>query len=223
MAKLMFNQKWVSINDYSLDYYELLYQYYATCGKSQPATYYSLDISKSVIDSQVLMGGSYEMTGDLSGWLWKKIMMVQVYNFEPTQFNLMADEEGVSFKDRVSTLWMPSVYELKPTVHDLVCYDFITSRDDAFRDQLPLWEVVNVEKAGSTGLTFWKVSLKSTFRRKEAVEKQLSGNYTFVDYEKHIFKTSDAISLGKLQLKNSNLKINNFYKDSIGLYCTSGN
>ena len=217
-SKLMYNQKWVSLNDYSLDYFELLFQYYATCGKSIPVTYYSLDIPNSTVDSTVLQGGSYEMTGDLSGWLWKKISMLQVYSFEPTQFNLTADDEGVSFKDRTSSLWIPSIYELKPAVHDFICFDFINSRNSFGGDQLPVYEVMNLEKASSTGLTFWKVILKSTFRRTQDIDKQLSGTYTFVDYEKHIYTSSDSILLTKLQLKNSKLPVNSFYKENIGLF-----
>ena len=218
MAKLMFNQKWFSINEYSLDYYELLFQYYSTCAKSIPVTYYSLDLPESVYDGDTLMGGSYEQVGDMSGYRWKKIMMVQAFTFEPIQFTLSSDEEGVSFKDRTSSLWLPTIYELKPNVHDFVMFDYVQSRNDPFKDQAPMYEVVNLEKASSTGLTFWKTNLKSSVRRKEDLEKQLSGNYTFIDYEKHIYKTSDAILMTKLQLKNSKLKCNDFFKDNIGLY-----
>lgn len=219
--KLMYNQKWFSINEYALDYFELLYQYYATCAKSIPVTIYNLDTPNSVLDRDQLQAGSYEHMGNLSGMLWKKIFSVQCYNFEPIPFTMVADEEGVAFKDRMSTLWIPAIYEIKPYVHDYIIYEHPTSRNDSFKDQLPLYEVMNVEKASSGELTFWKISMKSSFYRKEQIEQQLSGSYAFVDYEKHIYKASDASYLTKLQLKNSQLKINDYYKDQIGLYVES--
>ena len=219
--KLMYNQKWYSINEYALDYFELLYQYYATSARSIPVTYYSLDLPNSVYDSKLLQGGSYELMGDLSGMLWKKIFSVQAFSFEPIPFTLTADEAGVAFRDRTSTLWLPTIYELRPNIHDFVIYEHPTQRNDEFKDQLPMYQVVNVEKASSGELTFWKVSLKSNYRRKENIENQLSGSYIFYDFEKHIFRASDASFLTKLQLKNSKLKVNDFYKEQIGLYVES--
>ena len=216
--KLMYNQKWMSINEYALDYFELLYQYYSTCGRSIPVTYYNLDLPNSVYDGKLLQGGSYEMIGDLSGMVWKKIFAVQCYSFEPIPFNMVADEAGVAFRDRVSSLWIPTIYELKPTVHDFVIYEHPTQRNDEFKDQLPMYQVVNTDKASSGELTFWRVSLKSDYRKKEQIENQLSGSYVFSDFEKHIYKASDASFLAKLQLKNSKLKVNDFYKEMIGLY-----
>jgi hypothetical protein len=158
------------------------------------------------------------MLGNLSGMKWKKISTVQAFSFEPVPFTMSADETGPNFKDRTSSLWFPSVYELQPTIHDFVVFDWVTARDNQFKDQLPVYEVVNLEKASSGEATFWKTQLKSTFRRKEEIEKQLSGSYSFVDYEKKIYRTSDAIFLQQMMLKNEKLKVNEFFKDRIGLY-----
>lgn len=223
MAKLMFNQKWYSINEYSIDYFELLYRYYATCGASQPVTYYNMDLPNSVFDSKLLNAGSYELMGDLSGNVWKKITQLQAFTFEPVQFTLQSDETGTSYKDRTSTLWFPTIYELQPYIHDFVCFDYTMTREDQFKDKVALYEVVNVEKAGTTELTFYKVQLKSTHRTKKDIEAQLSGSYSFVDYEKHIYKTSDSIFLQKMMIRNENLKANKFFKESIGLYVETRN
>lgn len=217
--KLMYSQKWQRINDYSLDYFELIYQYYSNCARSVPITYYSLDLPNSVYDGELLKGGSYEVMGNLSGLLWKKILTLPVYNFEPIPWNMNADEEGVLFKNRTSTLWLPSIYELRPMIHDYVIYEQPAQRNDEFQDQLPLYEVVNLEKASSGELTFWKASLKSTFHTKKSIEEHLSGSYIFSDFEKHIYKASDALFLNRLQVKNSKLNLNDYYKEQIGLYC----
>ncbi len=218
MPKLMNSQKWYTINEYSLDYYELLYRYYAACAPSIPITYYSLDLVNSVYDGSLLQAGAYEPTGNLSGLKWKKITMVQVYNFEQIQFNLQADETGPNFRDRMSSLWFPTIYELEPKIHDFIAFEWIKSRNDQFKEHLPMYEIINLERANSAELTFWKAQLKSTFRTKGDVENHISGRYSFVDFEKHIYTHSDAIFLQTMMVRNSNLKLNDFYKNQIGLY-----
>lgn len=218
MSKIMYNQKWYSINEYPLDYFELLYQYYASFGVRTPVTYYNLDLPNSVIDDNVLLGGSYELTGNLSGYLWKKILILPVYNIEQVAFPLTADEEGVGFQDRTTTMFIPTIYEFRPYVHDFMIYDQITWRDNPFKADVPVYEVVNVEKASSAEITFWRINLRSSSKTKQKIENQLSGNFTFVDYEKQIYRTSDAIFLSRLQLKNSKLKVNDFFKEHVGLY-----
>jgi hypothetical protein len=215
----MYSQKWSQINDYPLDYFELLYQYYAAAGIRLPVTYYSLDLSNSVHDSSVLMGGAYETTGEFSGYLWKKILMLPVYNMEQVNYIMNADETGVGFDNRQTTLFIPTSYEIRPIVHDFIMYDQIQQRDDPFDSPSELYEVVNIEKATASKISFWKLSLKGTSNiSKNALEQQLCGDFTFVDYEKKIFRTSDAIHLTKQRLKNSIVGVNNFYKDRIGLY-----
>jgi len=218
MAKIMYTQKWYSINEYPLDYYELIFQYYAPFLHDTPITYYNLDLVNSVADKEVLVGGSYELMGDLSGYLWKKIVMLPVYNIEQVQFTLNSDEAGVAFSNRTTTFFIPSIYEFRPMIHDHFLWDQIAWRDDSFMASTPLYEVINVEKQSSTELTFWKITAKSTSKTKPQIEKQLSGNYSFVDYEKQIYKTSDAIALTKLMVKNSKLKVNDFFKEKVGLY-----
>jgi len=218
MSKIMYNQKWAQINEYPLDYFELLYQYYSTAGVRVPVTYYNLDLPNSVHDSDTLMGGSYETMGNLSGYLWKKILMLHVYNLEQINFTLNADESGVGFHNKMTSLFIPTTYEFLPAIHDFMIYDQIQWRSDPFRDEIPMYEVVNLEKASSAQISFWKLTLKGSSRTKHEIEKQLSGNFTFVDYEKKIYRTSDAIYLAKQMEKNSNLAVNGFFKEQIGLY-----
>ena len=218
MSKIMYSQKWVQLNQYPLDYYELLYQYYSSAGIRLPVTYYSLDLPNSAKDDEVLMGGTYELMGDLSGYLWRKILMLPVYNMEQINYTMLGDETGVGFRDTRTTLFIPTSYEFRPMIHDFLIYDQLSWRDDSFQLWQPLYEVTNLEKASTTNITFWRLTLQGSSRTKEEIESQLSGNYTFVDYEKRIYKTSDAIHLTKQRSKNSILPVNNFYNDRIGLY-----
>lgn len=218
MAKIMYNQKWYSINQYPLDYFELLYQYYSSVGISTPVTYYNLDLSNSVYDGELLDNGPYELMGNLSGLLWKKILLLPMYQIEQVNFTLNASEEGAFFQNRRTSMFLPTSYEFRPYVHDFICYDQITWRNDPFKAETPLYEVANVEKASSAEITFWRIQLQETPRQKHVIENQLSGNFTFLDYEKQIYRTSDAIEISKLQLKNSALKVNDFFRERIGLY-----
>jgi len=218
MSKIMYSQKWAQINEYPLDYFELLYQYYAAAGIRTPVTYYNLDLPNSVWDSDLLGNGSYEQMGNLSGYLWKKILMLQVYNIEQINFALNADESGVGFHGKQTSLFIPTSYEFQPMIHDFILYDQIQWRDDPFEGSIPLYEVVNMEKASTANITFWKLTLQGSPKAKYQIEQQLSGNYTFVDYEKKIYKTSDAIHLTKQRMKNSDLPVNDYFKEQIGLY-----
>lgn len=218
MRPLMYNQKWFSLNNYPLDYYELLFLYYATCGRSVPATYYSLDLNNSIYDKTVLEGGSYELMGSLSGLLWNKILLLQVYQPETIPLNFTADEKGFGKFDQTTTIWIPSIYEIRPQVHDCIYFDHIERRENQFKAKQPLYEIVNLEKTTNAENTFWKLSIKPSHYSKLDVDKQLCGNYTFIDYEKKIYKTQDAILLAKVADKNHSLEGNNFYNNNCGLY-----
>ncbi len=218
MPKIMYSQKWAQINEYPLDYFELLYQYYSAAGIRVPVTYYNLDLPNSVYEDERLDNGAYEQMGNLSGYLWKKILMLQVYNIEQINFALNADDTGVGFQGKQTTLFVPTSYEFQPMIHDILIYDQIQMRDDPFQADIPLYEVVNMEKASSAHISFWRLTLQGSSKSKWQIEKQLSGNFTFVDYEKKIYRTSDAIDLTKQRVRNSALKVNDFYKEQIGLY-----
>ncbi len=218
MAKIMYSQKWLQINEYPLDYFELLYQYYSAAGIRLPVTYYNFDLPNSVKDDEVLDGGSYELMGNLSGYLWKKIMMLPVYNIEQINFALNADESGVGFQGKQTSLFIPTSYEFQPMIHDFLMYDQIMWRQDPFQADTPLYEVVNMEKASTANISFWRLTLQGSSKTKEQIEQQLSGNFTFVDYEKRIYRTSDAIHLTKQRVKNSSIPLNDFFRERIGLY-----
>lgn len=216
MSKIMYSQKWYNYYDYPLDYFELLYQYYAASGVRTPLTYYSLDMENSVVDKTVLNGGSYEKFGELSGWRWRKINMFPVYSIEPIQLVAAADEQGVEF-EASTTFFIPAIYEIQPHVHDLFVYDYLQKRDDPFEQKINGYEVVNIEKSSQSKITFWKASAKM-YGDISWVEYQLSGNYAFIDYEKQIYETRNAINLQQLILKNTKLGINDYFNRNSGLY-----
>ncbi len=216
MSKIMYSQKWYTYYEYPLDYFELMYQYYAASGIRTPVTYYALDIPNSIIDDKVLVGGTYEKFGELSGWKWKKINMLPVYNFEQVQLMANAAELGVEF-DSTTSFYLPSIYEIQPHVHDYIAYDYLQNRGDQFGQQINMFEVVNIEKTSQSKITFWKATVQ-TVGDGQYLDSQLSGNYTFIDYEKKIYETRNAINLQKLLLKNTRLGINDYFDRPSGLY-----
>ncbi len=219
MAKIMTNQKWSQINEYPLDYYELIYQYYSAADHNQvPVTYYNLDISNSVLDTEVLDAGSYEMMGEYSGWLWKKILMLPVYNLEAVDLTMNADETGVTNQNQQTTLYIPQVYEIIPKVHDHLIYDQLSWRNDSFKSNLQMFEVMNISKSSDADVTFWKLMLKASSKTKEQIEQQLSSNLTFVNYEKRIYTTDDAIYFARQMDKNINLDMKDLFNNKLGTY-----
>jgi len=100
-------QNWYSIRHYSNEYLHTIYQYYAAAGISYICTYYSLNIPGSVVDTSILDAGSYEITGELSGWLWNRIMLFPVYNTETIQNTFVSDERGMGKFDQVSSFNFP--------------------------------------------------------------------------------------------------------------------
>lgn len=216
--KLMYSQKWFNINSYPSDYYELLYQYYSTMGKPLPVTYYHYDLPNSVTDTEVLDAGSYELLGELSGNLWKKIILFPVFQTEQFSWNFNANEMGMGKFDQLSSVYIPSIYEIYPRIHDFIVFDHPEKRNNPYETKNPLMEVVNLEKASTGELTFWKLSIKPARHAKGEIEHQLSGNYTFIDYEKKIYRADDALYLAKMAAKNKSLEFDNFFNKRTGLY-----
>ena len=218
MKPIMYNQKWFTVDKYPIDYYELLFLYYAACGKSIQCTYYSLDLNNSTYDKSVLDAGTYEKVGDLSGLLWNKILLLQVYQPDTLTLNFTGDEKGFGKFDQLTTLWIPSIYEIRPQVHDFVHFSNIEQRGNRFKVNQPIYEVVNLEKATNAESTFWKLYLKPATFDKPEIDKQLCGNYTFINYENKMYRTDNAIFLSKIADKNHSLSGNDFFNSVSGLY-----
>ena len=224
-------QKFFNIQHYTNDYLQLVYRYYAEAGINYICTYYNLNIPQSVVDTEILDGGSYQLVGDKSGYLWNRVMLFPVYNTETVQNTFIADERGMGKFDQVSSFNFPTEYGLKPRIHDFVMFEEIILDDDHEQQyklqsitdfykgsSRPMYEVVHFEKATNTDVTFWKVNLKVSYETKIELDNQLSGDFTFFDLEKHIFKTHDTTFLFKMLEKNRKLDGNDFYRSNCGFY-----
>jgi len=225
------SQRWFSIQKYTHDYLQLVYRYYAEAGISYICTYYNLNIPDSVTDLTILDGGSYERVGELSGLLWNKILLLPIYNTETVQNTFVADERGMGKFDQITSFNFPTVYGMKPRIHDFVYFEELHLEDEhnkiyklkSITDEyktsaIPVYEVSHFEKATNTDITFWKVNLKISQFTATNIDKQLSGHFIFYDLQKRIYESPKGSFLFKMLERNRKLKANNFYRERCGLY-----
>jgi len=225
------SQKWFNVATYTNEYLETVYRYYADAGISYICTYYSLNIPESVLDTTILDAGSYETTGELSGLRWNRIMLFPIYNTETVQNTFISDERGMGKFDQVSTFNFPTVYGLKPSIHDFVIFEDVQLDEDPSQEyrqksitdfykqsKKPVYQIVHFEKATNTDVTFWKTNLKINHHTKIDLDEQLSGDYTYFDMEKHIYKTIETSFMYKMFEKNRSLEGNDFYRERCGFY-----
>ena len=224
-------QKWFSIRQYTHDFLELVYRYYAEAGISYVCTYWSLNLPMSVADTEILDGLTYETTGELSGLLWDKILFFPVYNVETVQNTFVADERGMGKFDQVTSFNFPTEYGIKPRIHDFVMFEEPILRDEHEQEyklksiteyyrntKPPIYQVNHFEKATNTDTTFWKVNLKIGYQNAHQLDQQLSGHFTYFDLEKKIFETEDANFMFKMMEKNRKLDGNDFWRQHCGFY-----
>jgi len=211
-------QNWYRLNHYPSEFLEQVYEYYAAHGIAYICTYYHLDIDNSIIDKTVLDSGSYERLGDLSGLVWEKITLLPIYNTEQVQVAFTADERGFGKFDQTTTLNFPSIYGFTPTAKDFIIFDETIINKDNEPSNVPMYQVVNKEKATNSWLTFWKINLQIKSERKDDLELQVRDVYSFVDYEKQIYHIDAATQMYRMLELNSNLIINDSFKENIGYY-----
>ena len=225
------SQNWRSVTQYTNEYLDLVYRYYAEAGISYICTYYNLNLAGSVIDDHTLDAGSYEQLGELSGLLWNRVMLFPVYNTETIQNTFISDERGMGKFDQISSFNFPTIYGLKPNIHDYVIFEDVKLDEEPsqhYRQQSitdhykeskkPVYEVIHYEKAANTDQTFWKTNLKIDQITKPQIDLQLSGDYSYFDMEKHIYNTDETSTMYKMLEKNRLIEANKFFKQNCGFY-----
>lgn len=211
-------QNWLRQTFYPEEYLKTVYKYYASHGVAYVCTYYHMDYELSKIDKNEMGGGPYEMAGDLSGVVWKKINFLPVYNIASIQPRFSSDEKGMTKSDQTSEFNFPTEYGIQPTTFDHVMFEMPVLNNPEKANLHTLYQVVNFEKSTNTDITFWKVPLKVTFITKERIEKQVSNTFTFVDYEKKIYQSDDAVLLMNMLKDLDENLLNKYYSNNSGLY-----
>lgn len=216
-----FTQKFTSSLNHISDYFELVNRFFSSWQLAvTTVNYYNLDIENSNVDKDIMNGGSYELTGDLSGWKWRKILMFQVNAIEalPTTATT-AEENGVTKSDHVTSMYFPEIYEMVPHAHDFISFECLNTGSNYVRRTLPVYQVVNFEKSNDFELGFYKISCKSSSTTTKQLDQQLSGVYTLVDFEKQIYPIDQSIIIQELLNERTKNKLKSYFDQNCGLYC----
>ena len=215
---------WIRSFNYIEDFYSTLYEIYAEqYVASYPVTYYSLDMENSVLDKEVLDGGSYEKdgVGALSGALWKKIQMLPVFGVEQVSMNQESgDKGGMTFKEGATTqIVFPSLYGLLPLEGDIVDMSF-GYKTQAIKNKM-LFVVGNVNPVHQNDtFQIYQCRLKMANFNLENVEKQISSNWMFYEHEKSILPLNNVRRLLSLLDRTETLyqTANDLFDTQCGFY-----
>jgi hypothetical protein len=211
-------QKYQRVYDYISDYHRLLYDYYSKHAVAFQVTYYNYDVPNIVWDDDQLYGGSYETTGDLSGKVWNKILLLPVYFMEEVSTAFDGQETGYVKEGRTSFV-IPSTYGITPYPGDFVKFNqtFLRQENDIY----PIFKIEGVEIHPNTDYRQWKL-IAQVYQSKttEHVDRKVSNVYSFVEYDKKIHTLADAQFMTKLLIKNEELrsKLKNYFDQNSGFY-----
>lgn len=210
-------QNYNRINDYFVDFWKTLYDYYSKHGIAYLVTYYHLDPENSIWDTTDLTGGYYEKIGSLSGVRWKKILTLPVYFIEETSTIFDAQDIGVVNEGNTGFV-IPSSYGITPVANDIIkVYQNWVQDDDTYA----LFVVTAVQKQTPGDKTYWKCGCKvEQSRTTNELDLQVSDLLIFYDYDKKIHQVDEASSMTRLLSKNEKNKNNlsSLYDDNSGLY-----
>jgi len=210
-------QNYNRINDYFVDYWRLLYDYYSKHGQAYLVTYYNIDKDETVWDDENLMGGYYEKIGTYSGIKWKKILTLPVFFIEETDTIFDATENGLLNDGRTGFV-IPSSYGITPYANDMILlYQNYLQEDQTHA----LFVVSGIQKQSPGDKTFWKCTCSAEQSRTSTeLDLQVSENLIFFDYDKKIHQVSESISMTKMLSKNEAIRenLNSLFDQNSGLY-----
>lgn len=210
-------QRWLRIHEYAYQYQKWVYKVYAEHGPAYLCTYWNLDLPHSIYDGTVLDWGTYTKMGNLSGFKWRKILYLPVFQTEQIVPTFNADEEGFTKKEQTSSFLLPTEYCFQPSPFDFVKFEQNVLQPE--KNDHPLYQVVNFDKATNTDKTFWKVNLRVDYHIQHEIDEKLSQVCTFFDYTKKIYEAENGTFLFRLLEKNRMLSsIDNFYNKGDSLY-----
>lgn len=210
-------QNYNRINEYYVDFWKTVYDYYSKHGLAYLVTYYNLDTEATVWDDTDQMGGYYEKIGSLSGVRWKRILTLPVYFIEETSTIFDGQEIGL-VNDGETGFVIPSSYGIQPYPNDIIkIYQDWVQTDDRYA----LFVVAGVQKQTSGDKTFWKLSCKvEQSRTTTEIDLQTSDLLVFYEYDKKIHTVEHAATMTRLLSKNEIIRENlyHLFDQNSGLY-----
>lgn len=219
---------WIRKYNYIEDYHKTAYDLWARVYPAYPITYYQFDKVNSTYENRYLLGGSYEKegVGELSGYVFKKILLLPVYGIEQIQPMQSSGERGMTYDDSLtSSIAFPSVYNLTPTEGDIV--DINAGYHSDVINQYPLFSITNVNLAHhGPDYNIFSCRIKASPFDLHQLEEQVDSRYMFVEHEKKIYPIDNAENMLKILEKSYTIMktlLPNFYYKSIGFYLSDQN
>jgi len=217
------SQPWMRNYNYLSDYFYTLYRYYQEANRTYPISYYSIDRDNTIWDNIKIMGGAYEKAGvgELSGVVWKKIMMFPVFSSEQITPESNSDEKGLTLYDSLSSsIAFPASYGLKPMEGDAVDLNYAFAYDTPKIN--PIFVVTSVDSSHhGVYHQIYKCTLKIAPFDISEIEQQISSIYLFMESLTKIVDINKAKLLIKLEQKAGELstRLNtSLFNNSTGFY-----
>jgi len=213
-------QNYERMYSYIYDYWKQIYENYSLHAIAYLVTYYNVDTTNTVWDTTNLMGGYYEKIGELSGMRWKKYSLLPVYFIEET--DTIFDAQDIGYVNEGATgCVIPWIYGITPYPNDIIKLDQTYIVNDPTKDTFALYSVTGVQKQSPQDKTFWK--LKFMVEQSKTLidlEKQVSGNYIFYEYDKKIHSVGESQTMTRMLSKFSTIRgsVKDLYDDNSGLY-----
>lgn len=180
------------------------------------ATYFTLDYENSVLDDEYLQNGSYELIGEYSGLVWKKILYLPLFQVEKMDVEYTEDESGYKKSNMTSSFWIPSEYGIQPSDFDFIFFNQDEIQSQTYNDNT--FRVTSIKKNWNAMITYWNITIGSTYITKKQLNTQINEVLSFVDYEENIYNVDKALLMYKILEKNLNMNFNQSYDQRIGYY-----
>ena len=164
------------------------------------------------MDSDELMHGQYEIFGDSSGYKWKQIYFLPLFNGTPIQnIEYQKEQSGLTKEYRTEFL-ISSAYNINPSENDFIYIidplkETKTNNND--HNKLLFKVVSKTQQDFSNVDNLIKIEQKQYNYTMDSILPQISDKKVFVPYYNKIFDYND----GKFIIKSME-KLNMVYSDS---------
>ncbi len=139
-------------------------------------TYYRLNQQQSIMDKTLLMGGTYERVGQLSGLRFDQIINFYVAGSEQIVPLLNAEEKGV-LVDYRTTIMFPKI-DFEPTMYDFLVF---TIANEVVG---PVFQVVNFSLSYmQNAVPIYKADIKGVGIPLNLLQKQAVNIYGYTDID----------------------------------------
>jgi len=178
--------------NYINEYLDKVLNYYSKWSPHYFVTYFKYDCHTSVIDDRAnINGGSYRMTGSMSGRKWKQIFLFPIWLTDGHgEISNQDDERGVTREMNISVTWPDSI-GIRPLAEDFIWfYDNVTLKESI--NNHPLFIITNYTVSHKGKRTWYKVNLKNNNNKLNDIRNHISSSWTYISNNRKIYKKEIA-------------------------------